>query len=110
MKTKLQGKGYTKGFIVWTTRATNEYQEKHNLAFVYNLYMKPFEKAFFENAGVKVNQDLLAVSDLLQWVWRSAIRKEKPESINIYIPSLRMRTLFYQWLNNEEVKFNKNIK
>jgi len=60
-KSKLQGKGYTKGFIPWTTRATNDYQETHNLAFVYNLYMKPFEKAFFEDAGVNVNQDLLAV-------------------------------------------------
>ncbi|WP_286133611.1 hypothetical protein [Bacillus sp. AFS096315] len=55
--------------------------------------MKPFEKQFFEDAGVKVNQDLLAVSDLLQWIWRSAIRKQKTEVINIYIPRLRMRTL-----------------
>ncbi|MED3825128.1 DEAD/DEAH box helicase family protein, partial [Priestia flexa] len=37
MKYRLQGKGYTKGFIPWTTRATNEYQDTHNLAFVYNL-------------------------------------------------------------------------
>ncbi|MCF7622521.1 MULTISPECIES: DEAD/DEAH box helicase family protein [Bacillaceae] len=107
MKYRLQGKGYTKGFIPWTTRATNEYQDTHNLAFVYNLYMKPFEKQFFEDAGVKVNEDLLALSDLLQWMWRSAIRKPDAESINIYIPSLRMRTLLKQWLNNKEVKFKK---
>ncbi|WP_328101075.1 hypothetical protein [Priestia flexa] len=69
--------------------------------------MKPFEKQFFEDAGVKVNEDLLAVSDLLQWIWRSAIRKSEAEPINIYIPSLRMRTLLYQWLNNEEIKFKK---
>lgn len=106
-KHMLQGKGYTKGFIPWTTRATNDFQDTHNLAFVYNLYMKPFEKQFFEDAGVVVNQDLLALSNLLQWIWRSAIRKPKPESINIYIPSLRMRTLLYQWLNNEEIKFKK---
>jgi hypothetical protein len=107
MKYRLQGKGYTKGFIPWTTRATNDYQDTHNLAFVYNLYMKPFEKQFFEDAGVKVNEDLLALSDLLQWLWRSAIRKPDAEPINIYIPSLRMRTLLYQWLNNEEIKFKK---
>ncbi|MFU2014802.1 DEAD/DEAH box helicase family protein [Peribacillus butanolivorans] len=107
MKFKLQGRGYTKGFIPWTTRATNDYQDTHNLAFVYNLYMQPFEKAFFEDAGVKVNQDLLAVSDLLQWMWRSGIRKQEAEPINIYIPSLRMRTLLNQWLNNEEVKFKR---
>lgn len=106
-KNRLQDKGYTKGFIPWTTRATNEYQDIHNLAFAYNLYMKPFEKQFFEDAGVKVNEDLLALSDLLQWIWRSAIRKQKPEPINIYIPSLRMRTLLNQWLNNEEIDFKK---
>ncbi len=108
MKEKFKGKGYTKGFIPWTTRATNDYQDTHNLAFAYNLYMNPFEKQFFEDAGVIVNQDLLAVSDLLHWIWRSAIRKQKPEAINIYIPSLRMRTLLYQWLNNEEINFKNN--
>lgn len=106
-KPMLQGKGYTKGFIPWTTRATNDFQNTHNLAFVYNLYMKPFEKQFFEDAGVVVNQDLLALSNLLQWIWRSAIRKSTPESINIYIPSIRMRTLLKQWLNNEEIKFKR---
>lgn len=103
---KLKGKGYTKGFIPWTTRATNDHQDTHNLAFVYNLYMNPFEKAFFEEAGVKVDEDLLALSNLLQWIWRSAIRKQVPEPINIYIPSIRMRTLLKHWLNNEEIKFS----
>lgn len=107
MQYRFQGKGYTKGFIPWTTRATNDYQETHNLAFVYNLYMKPFEKQFFQDAKISINQDLLAVSDLLQWIWRSAIRKREAEPINIYIPSLRMRTLLYQWLYNEEIKFEK---
>jgi hypothetical protein len=104
MMPKLKEKGYTKGFTVLSTRATNKYQDKHNLAYVYNRYMNPIEKAFFDDAGVKVNEDLLAVSDLLQWIWRSAIRKHEPEPINIYIPSLRMRKLLVQWLNNKEIK------
>ncbi|MDE4086438.1 DEAD/DEAH box helicase family protein [Planococcus maritimus] len=106
IQSKLRGKGYTKGFIPWTTRATNDHQETYNLAFVYNLYMNPFEKAFFEEAGVKVDEDLLAVSNLLQWIWRSRIRKLEPESINVYIPSLRMRTLLKQWLDNKEIRFH----
>lgn len=106
-KVKLQGKGYTKGFLSWTTRATNDYQDTQSLAFVYNRYMNPIEKSFFTDAEVRVNEDLLALSDILQWIWRSAIRKEEAEAINIYIPSLRMRTLLYQWLNNEEIKFKK---
>ncbi|MNJ69953.1 hypothetical protein D3C77_663630 [compost metagenome] len=61
--------------------------------------MHPFERAFFEDRGVSVNQDLLAVSDLLQWVWRSRIRKG--EAIKLYIPSSRMRKLLYAWANYE---------
>ncbi|WP_404467240.1 hypothetical protein [Planococcus rifietoensis] len=110
LQNKLKGKGYTKGFICWNMRATNDYQDTHNLAFVYNLYMNPFEKAFFEDAGVKVDEDLLALSNLLQWMWRSAIRKEVPERINLYVPSIRMRTLLEKWLHNEEIKFQYKRK
>jgi len=102
---KLKGKGYTKCFIPWNKRATNNHQNCRNLAFVYNLYMNPFEKAFFEQANVQVDEELFALSNLLQWIWRSAIRKETPESINIYIPSIRMRKLLEQWLDNEKVQF-----
>lgn len=104
-RNKLKGKGYTKGFITWNKRATNDYQETCNLAFVYNLYMNPIEKAFFLSKGIKVDEDLLAVSNLLQWIWRSSIRKNKPDPINIYIPSVRMRILLDQWLDNKEIKF-----
>ncbi|MEK4646799.1 DEAD/DEAH box helicase family protein [Exiguobacterium sp. FSL W8-0210] len=105
VRNKLKGKGYTKAFITWNKRATNDYQETRNLAFVYNLYMNPIEKSFFCSKGIKVDEDLLAVSNLLQWIWRSSIRKNKPEPINIYIPSVRMRLLLNQWLDNKEIKF-----
>lgn len=106
-KKKLQGRGYTKGFISLNTRATNQHQDAINLAYVFNRYMNPIEKDFFNDVGIKVDEDLLALSDLLQWIWRSGIRKHDPDPINIYIPSLRMRTLLYQWINNKEIKFKK---
>ena len=34
---------------------------------------------------------------MLQWIWRSRIRKG--ENINIYIPSMRMRQLLKNWLD-----------
>lgn len=99
VKGGLKGKGYSKGFIVLNQRATNDYAEKHNLAYVYNRFMNPYEKTFFQSAGIEVNEELLALSDLLQWVWRSAIRKNPAEPITIYIPSTRMRNLLKGWLN-----------
>jgi hypothetical protein len=33
---------------------------------------------------------------MIQWIWRSRIRKG--ENINIYIPSMRMRNLLNAWM------------
>jgi hypothetical protein len=95
-KTKLSGKGYTKAFIPLNLRATNEHQNTKDLAYVYNRYMNPNEKHLYNSHGVSVYEDGLAVSELLQWVWRSRVRNG--ESINIYLPSERMRNLFKDYL------------
>ncbi|WP_025026674.1 hypothetical protein [Caldalkalibacillus mannanilyticus] len=91
----LRGKGYAKSFTPVNLRATNEYSDRKALAYVFNRYLHPIERAFFEDNGITVNQDLLAVSDLLQWIWRSRIRNG--ESISLYLPSSRMRSLLKAW-------------
>jgi hypothetical protein len=107
---KLKGKGFSKEepgnteigqacFTPFNLRATNRYRHKDVLAFCLNRYMNPIEKHYFEQQGVKVDEDLLALSDLLQWLFRSAVRDGKP--VHIYIPSRRMRDLLKKWLNNE---------
>lgn len=96
---KLKGKGYTKGFVACNARATNEFKEKESLAYAANRFMDPYEKKFFTSKGVKVNEDMYALSELLQWIWRSRIREGKP--INLYIPSKRMRTLLIEYLNTD---------
>lgn len=95
----LTGKGYARSFLQCNARATNEYQERWALAYVFNRYMNPIERAFFEDNGIKINQEALAVSDLLQWIYRSRIRNG--ESINLYLPSSRMRGLLKAWSNYE---------
>lgn len=95
-KLKLKGKGYTKGFVELNARATNKYKHKKNLAYVYNRYLNPVEKNFFKAKGCDVDEDLYALSELLQWVFRSRIREGK--SINLYLPSRRMRELFGKWI------------
>lgn len=97
-KDKLKGKGYTKSFISCNLRATNDYSDRYNLAYCINIFNQPFIKQFFNSKGIEINQDLYALSELIQWLWRSRIRKG--ESINIYIPSSRMRNLLINWLND----------
>lgn len=100
-KPKLSGKGYTKGFCSVNARATNEYKDRTNIAYCVNIFLNPMVKQFFNNKGVTVMEDYFALSEMLQFIWRSAIRNNKP--INIYIPSLRMRNLLINWLNDNTI-------
>ena len=84
-------------YVALNARATNEYADRKATAYVYNRFMHPMEKKFFETRGVKVNEDLLAVSDLVQFLFRGCIRKG--EVMQCYIPSPRMRGLLIDWLN-----------
>ncbi|MEX0084147.1 hypothetical protein AB2T90_17110 [Clostridium butyricum] len=97
-KNNLKGKGYTKGFISCNLRATNDYVDRYNLAYCVNIFNQPFIDNFFSSKGIDINQDKYALSELIQWLWRSRIRKYEP--INLYIPSVRMRGLLQNWLMN----------
>ena len=83
-------------FLPLNARATNEYRDRTAMAYVYNRFMNPMEKSFFNNRGVSVNEDMLAQSDLIQFLFRGCIRNN--EVMNCYIPSKRMRELLYDWL------------
>lgn len=96
---KVKGKGYTKAFIPLNMRASNEYRNRNCLAYLCNRFLNPVVIKFFEKNNIEINQDAYALSEMLQWIWRSAVRDGSP--VNIYIPSKRMRTLLIEWLNGE---------
>ena len=99
---RLKGIGYTKGFVNYNSRATNEYRHKKNLAYIVNLYPHYAMTVYFRDKGITIDSDEYALSILLQWIWRSRVRSYQAPSeereINLYIPSLRMRTLLIDWL------------
>lgn len=97
-KNILSGGGYAKGFLSCNARATNAYRECTSLAYVINRYLNSIVKTFFLQQGVRVEEDYYALSELIQWTWRSAIRDGN--EINLYIPSKRMRELLINWMDN----------
>ncbi|WP_346938131.1 hypothetical protein [uncultured Clostridium sp.] len=98
---KITGNGYRRGFVSLTARATNDYCNKYNLAYLSNIYFNPLVKQFFIDRKVNVNEDIYALSELIQWVWRSRIRIDDNDLyINLYIPNSRMRNLLMEWLNS----------
>ena len=54
------------------------------------------EKIFYKSAGIEVDEDAYALSTMIQWIWRSAIRDG--HEIYIYVPSKRMRELLLDWV------------
>ena len=93
---KLTGKGYSKGYIVPNTRATNDYADRDVVAYVVNRFVNTNISNFFKSKGIEPNEDLFALSEMIQCIWRSAIRNDKP--ITLYIPSRRMRGLLENWI------------
>lgn len=49
-----------------------------------------------QKKDVNIDEETWALSELIQWLFRSAIREEN--EINLYIPSKRMRNLLQEWL------------
>lgn len=96
----LKGKGYTKSFLTFNARAVNSYRNKICLVYAINVFMNVGEKAFFNAAGIEVDEDAYALSIMIQWIWRSAIRDGN--EIYLYIPSRRMRELLISWI--DEIK------
>ena len=88
---------WKKSYLQCAARATNEYRGRCHLAYCINPYLNPFMKRYFYSYGVEVKEDEYALSEMIQWVWRSAIRDGN--EIWIYIPSSRMRRLFSNWLD-----------
>lgn len=95
--TKIKPNGYNKSFETCNCRATNKYRERDTVAYLINRYNSPAIINFFKDRGAEVDEDAFALSELLQFIWRSCIRDGKP--INVYIPSKRMRNLLKAWLN-----------
>lgn len=102
LKTELKSKGYANGYVSCNCRGTNDYKDRTCLMYGCNWYENPEIMKFFSQRGITINQDKIALSTLLQWIWRSNIRmKESDKTINIYIPSKRMRNLFTDWLTDK---------
>lgn len=95
---KLRGKGYTNAFLTFNAKATNNYRNRSHLVYPVNIFMNVEEKKFYHLHGIEVDEDIYALSIMVQWIWRSGIRDG--QETYIYIPSRRMRTLLVNWIQS----------
>lgn len=94
---RVASKGITKRFLPFNSRATNAYRHCTVLAYCANVFFDPVFSRYYKSQGVELDADAYALSTMIQWIWRSAIRDGK--EIWIYVPSRRMRELLEGWLN-----------
>lgn len=91
-------------FVACTARATNDYADRTTLLYMINRFISPEIEKYFSRRGSPINEDEFATSELLQWIWRSAIRKGN--RINLFIPSARMRKLLFGWFGVNEISYH----
>ena len=94
---KLRGKGDWNSDVVFSQSSSNEFRTRTILAYPVNLFASGEIVRYYCDHGETFDNDRYALSIMLQWIWRSAIRDGK--SINLYIPSKRMRELLIDWIN-----------
>lgn len=92
----LTGKGYGRSYATWNMRATNRYSDRTHVIYAVNVFPNPDLMRYFRGRGVIIDQDAWALSEMIQWIWRSAIRRG--DEIWIYVPSSRMRALLKKWI------------
>jgi len=80
-------------------RGTNDFSDRWALAYCYNMFLNPLIKHFLRHHGIPMDENLFAVSCLIQWIFRGSIRDGKP--IILYLPSPRMRRILQQWMDGE---------
>lgn len=95
-KGQLSDSRFSTGFLACNARGTNRFRDRTALAYTVNRFPVPAQVNFLAKNGIQFSRDRFALSEMLQWVWRSAIRDGK--EIFLYVPSRRMRTLFTDWL------------
>lgn len=102
-KDKVEANGYKKGFLSLNAKATNNFSDRTVVNYIVNRFVSPDIKNHF-NIGeeLKFDEDAYALSEMLQFIWRSAIRTGKP--INLYVPSARMRGLLEKWIEENSVQ------
>ena len=82
-------------WIANTTRGTNDYMHCSHLIYLYDQNINFIVARWLGDSSRAFNA-AYALTELIQWVWRSRVRRGEP--ITLYLPSPRMRRLFEEWL------------
>mgnify|MGYP001370307100 CR=1 FL=1 len=84
-KKDVKGKLYSRNnvnFVPCNAKGTNKYRNKKALAYLINFFITPDIKKFITHYDINFDEDLFALSALLQWIWE--VKLEMETYTNIY--------------------------
>lgn len=87
---------YTKNWIPFNSRATNDYRHVEYIAYLVNIFPSPVLVKAAKGKDTEFDDEIHALSEMLQLLFRGCLRDGK--EMNIYIPSSRMRKILFKWL------------
>ena len=98
-KIRIRGYNMEECYLFCGIKATNLYSHKTVMVHAFSRHPIQTLSAYLQDYGFPVDPDEFAISELVQWVWRSNIREGG--KITLYIISKRMERLFKMWLDGE---------
>ncbi len=104
-------------FLACNTKATNTYSDCTGVAYLCNRYFDITCAHFLadrakeeNNPELKFNDDNYALSELVQFIWRSNVRvKESKQPVYVWVPDQRMRTLLQDFQKRVLAKMNEPV-
>lgn len=86
-------------WIYCGTKATNIWAHKTVAVHAYNRYVNTAIKAYLQDYGTPPDDDRFALSEMVQWIYRTQIRDDNP--IQLCVMSQRMKRLLTDWLDGK---------
>lgn len=93
----LAGGGFARSGLSCNAKGTNDYRDRTSLAYLINRFPHTSLYNFLHAKGIELNRDAFALSEMVQWIWRSAVRDG--QEVYLYMPSRRMRGLLTDWMD-----------
>ena len=87
-------------WVANTTRGTNKYAHCSHAIYLYDQNLNPAQMRWLGVDNHREFNDAYALTEFIQWLYRSRIRKGEP--ITVFIPSERMERIFRTWLFSVE--------
>ena len=92
-------------WLAQNTRATNNFAHKTVMIHCYNRYPLQDIASYLEDYNCKLDDDVFALSELLQWAYRGCVRKN--QKMTLCIGSKRMYELFQNWINERPLDYKE---